>query len=284
MTTLGDRQSTEAAAGDFSLTASEKEARAHLAGATIVVANCGPTVPSLIANLARLGVETIELVGDAPLSPLAIQQVRHFLPSDVDRLTSEVLASRLELERLGLRLQAHRDFPTSKLDWQERISGKALVVAPVVGPVLFLPWLEALNEAALDAGTPWITCAMPSASEIFVGPTFVPGVTACYKCYELRYKSHIPSYDAYLPFEAHLRAKGTPVDFGFLPPFADMAGSLVAMEVARALLPLTSPHTLGKLVTFDTSSFAKETHPLLPLPRCLSCSPTRNAPASREWR
>lgn len=284
MTRLEDTRRSNEAGPLWSFTSTDPGTRTCLAKATIVVVNHGPAVPSLIASLARLGLGTIELLGDAPLTSLEVEQARHFHPSDIHRLASEALVARLELARLGVTLHARPEVPTTKLEWQVRITGKALVVAPVLGPVLFLPWIEALNEAALDAGTPWITAAMPSISEIYVGPLFVPGVTACYRCYELRTKSHISSYEAYLPFEAHLRGKGTPVDFGVLPPFADLAGSLLAMEVVRALLPDTTPLSVGKLISFDTTSFSTEIHPLLPLPRCLSCSPTRSAPAAREWR
>ena len=255
-----------------------------LRAATVAIVNHGPLVPALVANLARMGVGALRLIGERAVADLDLRQSRIYRPADLGRPLREVLEERVDVGENGSRLVAHGDFPASKLEWQERLLGGTLLVAPVVGPIQFLPWLDVLNEAALDAGAPWMVTAQPNGTEIQVGPTFVPGVTACYRCFEMRWKSHVPNYEAYLQFEAHLR-QGAPVrDFGYLAPTADIAAALVAMEVRRALLPDEEPLTVGTLVTFEASSFALQRHPLLPLPRCLACSPTRNAPATRQWR
>jgi bacteriocin biosynthesis cyclodehydratase domain-containing protein len=254
-------------------------AAAALAQAKLLVVNRGPWIPSLLLNLARLGFRDVRFVGDRPITALDVQQSRHYRREDIGASTSAALAalagSSLRLEPVG--------FPASKLEWQERLAGVSLAIVPSWGPVLFLPWLDLVNEATQDAGVPFITCAHPSLSELHIGPTIVPGETACYKCFEMRFKSHISNYESYVAFETFMRANDAPVDFGFFPPLADVAGAIVATEAARAVLPGQTPYTLQALVTFDATTFAFETHPLLPLPRCQVCSPARNAPNVRRW-
>jgi bacteriocin biosynthesis cyclodehydratase domain-containing protein len=151
-------------------------------------------------------------------------------------------------------------------------------------PIPFPAWLEPFNLAAQDAGVPWLPVSAHDAVELHVGPTIVPGVTACFRCYELRYKSNLTFLDSYLQFETFIHGGGRAVDFGLLPPFADAAGALAALELRRALAPDQSPLSEGALVTVRTLDFGIEAHPVLKLPRCAACSPAVNEPAQRAWR
>lgn len=245
--------------------------------------NVGPTVAPTIAALVRAGVGTIRLVGDRPVTELDVQQSRHFGTADVGTLFSEVLRRALEVDRREATIESDRELPDTKLAWQEKLANVDIAYAPTREGMPFVPWIDALNEAALDTGTPWMISSLISHEEIYIGPTFIPGVTACFKCFEMRYKSHLGGYDAYLEFEQHIRKSGESRDFGHFPPYGDLAATFVVRELLAALSPDETPHTIGKMLTLLGPSLSTETDPLLPLPRCFSCSPTRNAPESRIW-
>jgi bacteriocin biosynthesis cyclodehydratase domain-containing protein len=251
--------------------------------ATIHVLHGAPILPALVAALAGEHVGAIHLVGDAPITDLDVQQSRHYRRDDVGRRPSEVLRERV-LAGTRTALTASDGLPATKLAWQERLSGATFAVALVPGPIPFTPWLEHVNEAALDLGLAWMSAALLDGKELHVGPTVVPGQTACFRCYEMRYKSNLSHFEAYQQFEAHTRTLSSFPDFGLLPPIAEVVAGLVASEVARFHTPGGRPVSWGKLLTFDTNSFVLETHPVLKLPRCASCSPAVNAPDARSWR
>lgn len=245
--------------------------------------NVGATVAPTIAALARAGVGTVRLVGDRPVTELDVQRNRFFARADVGTMLSEVLRRRFEADRVDVTIESDEELADTKLAWQGKLADVDIGYAPTHGGMPFVPWIDAFNEATLDTGTPWMTSALLSHEELFIGPTFIPGVTACFKCFEMRYKSHLGGYDAYLAFERHVRETGDVRDFGHFPPYGDLVATFVARELLAALSPDESPRTVGKMLTLLGPSLSIETDPLLPLPRCFACSPTRNAPESRVW-
>lgn len=252
--------------------------------ATVSIVNCTPVAAPLIAALAHFGVGQIRLVGDSPVSSLDVQQSRFFLPDDIGRPKAELLADRLPLSKEGVRFRATPIVPVTKLDWQRSLEGVTMAVALVDGPILFHPWLEAFNAAAIDAGTRWTSVALLDYREIHIGPTILPNVTACYKCFEKRFKSHVAFLEAYDVFERFIQeTQAVPKDLGALPPIAEIAANMVALEVVRTLSPEQSPLTSGRLMTFGVTTFETAFHPVLKLPRCPACSPTRSTPAMRIW-
>jgi bacteriocin biosynthesis cyclodehydratase domain-containing protein len=124
---------------------------------------------------------------------------------------------------------------------------------------------------------------MLDGRELHIGPTVVPGSTACYRCYELRYKSNIPVLEAYLAFESKVRAGVAPVDFGLLPTLVPLVSDLLACDIAR-ILDGQQAQSHGALLTINMQTLKLERHPVLKLPRCSACSPIHNAPPDRTWR
>jgi bacteriocin biosynthesis cyclodehydratase domain-containing protein len=255
---------------------------ADLATARVHILHGGPILPALVEALAGEDVPSIHLVGDAPITDLDVQQSRHYRRADVGRLPSEVLRERV-VAGTRTELTASTAVPASKLAWQDCLAGATFAVAIVPGPILFTPWLELVNEAAQDLGLPWISAALLDGRELHVGPTIVPGQTACYRCYEMRYKSNLTHFEAYSQFEAYARTLSSFPDLGMMPPLGELVGGILAAEVVRFHTGVR-PMSWGKLLTFDSTSFALEPHPVLKLPRCNTCSPTVNAPAARAWR
>lgn len=261
----------------------EVDAVSALASAAVTVVGAGAATPALVAGLASSGIGKIRLLGDAPVQSTHVQHSRFLRRADVSKPMSDALRARALPPGYEGELDATAALPETKIDLQRELRGASFVVAVVTGPILFPPWMDVLNEATQDAGIPWTSAAVLEGTELHVGPTIVPGKTACYKCFELRFKSNIPSIEPYLRFEAFIRETGESRDFGLLPPLADIAGGLAAAETISALHPHRAPRTLGKLLTFHANSYSIDEHPVLRLPRCPSCTPVMNGPARREW-
>ncbi len=277
-----DLSQFETVARFFGTTGSRYATLAALRKAHIGIVNSGPVAPLLISALAKFGVDRITLIAPDTVDPLEAQQCRVLGASDSGRRWADVLdttipqRSRTKLATVGKR-------PEEIVDWTTELDGMTMVVALVQGPILFYPWLERLNQAAVSRGISWTSVALLDGDVVHVGPTIRPRVTACYKCYELRYKSHLPYVDTHEAFAAHVRQCERPLDFGVLPPVADILAGFAAMEVVRAISPDSTPITSGRLMTFSLSEFKSELHPVLKLPRCPHCSSANGLPPQRIW-
>lgn len=251
--------------------------------AHIGILNSGPVAPLLISALCKFGVRKITLIAPDAVKRLEAQQCRVLDSFDAGRRWADVLSDKARTARSRTEVSTVSARPEDVDDWQKKIEGMSLLVALVQGPILFYPWLEQLNLAAVSQKIPWTSVALLDGDVVHVGPTIRPHVTACYKCYELRYKSHLPYVDRHDAFAAHVHRLDQPLDFGLLPPVADILAGFAAMEVVRAISPDSTPVTSGRLMTFSLSEFKTELHPVLKLPRCPHCSSANGLPPQRIW-
>lgn len=277
-----DLSELETVARFFGTTGSRYGTLAALRQAHIGIINSGPVAPLLISALEKLGVHRITFIAPPVVDALEMQRCRVLNAGDSGRRWADVLDSAVP-SRSRTRLTTAGKQPEEIEDWESELEGMTMAVAMVQGPILFYPWLERLNLAAVARGIPWTSVALLDGDLVHIGPTIRPRVTACYKCYELRYKSHLPYVDTHEAFAAHVRQCERPLDFGVLPPVADILAGLAAIEVARAISPDTTPITSGRLMTFSLSEFKTELHPVLKLPRCPHCSPAKGLPPARIW-
>ncbi|HEX4807349.1 MAG TPA: TOMM precursor leader peptide-binding protein [Bryobacteraceae bacterium] len=251
--------------------------------AHIGILNSGPVAPLLISALAKFGVRQITLIAPDTVRKLEAQQCRVLDGADAGRRWSDVLSDETRVAGSRTRVTTVSARPEDVGDWGKEIEGMNMMVALVQGPILFYPWLEKLNLAAVSQKIPWTSVALLDGDVVHVGPTIRPRVTACYKCYELRYKSHLPYVDRHDAFAAHVHRLDQPLDFGLAPPVADILAGFAAMEVVRAISPDSTPVTSGRLMTFSLSEFKTELHPVLKLPRCSHCSSVNGLPPQRIW-
>lgn len=230
----------------------------------LLLVNPGPLLEPLAAALAARGHRRFVVVGDRPLDLRDVEASVLLRAEHVGVPASEALSRTLGVAAAGAPL------PDDARGWSALARGARFAVALVdTGPVLFHPWLEALNQAALATGRAWMVVSAHEGRELHVGPLFVPGETACHRCYELRTKSNVTALDEYLALEAHVRANGA-VDFGVCASTAMIAAELAARDVARHL-DGGAARTRSALVTLDLATLAVEEHYLLPVPCCAAC-------------
>ncbi len=227
--------------------------------AHVAVIGAGPMSAALVSALTNFGFGTISVIGGDPVLP--------------DSRT----------RKLGVAIRSHATIPKDADDWQVTLDLADAAVALVQGPILFYPWLEELNLAALEMRLPWTSAAIVDGTGIHIGPTITPGETACYKCFEMRFKSNVAFLEAYSAFEDFVRNATDVEDYACLPPLVDVAASLTALEVVRMVDPDETPQTSGCLLTFNSQDYSTAAHPVLKLPRCPACSRMKDRPKPRIW-
>ncbi len=129
--------------------------------------------------------------------------------------------------------------------------------------------LVALNEQCLKTGTRWLSAAI-SGPQARLGPTFVPHHTACYTCFTHRLNCSSADLAADRAFENAV-SRGQP-EQGGLDAFSAIIAGHVALEAVRSLTGLSEPSTIARYYLFNATAPDVESHGVLRVPRCASCS------------
>jgi len=239
-----------------------REAYLNIKKSHVAVIVADPQLQQVAASVAGIALRKVSVVSADPLAQL-----------------ETTLGTSQNLGCVNL-----SEFPTSAEAWAQTFAeAPDMIVVALSGPVIFHPWLDALNSFALEHSIPWTICAVFNEQEIHIGPTMRPHMTACYKCFEFRLKSNLANLAAYTALERYVREGGKTKSFGIVSTVAEMAGVLLAMEVIRTFHPHDAALSGGKQFVFNTATYSSSFHPVLKLPRCPACSPARNLPVQRIW-
>jgi bacteriocin biosynthesis cyclodehydratase domain-containing protein len=194
------------------------------------------------------------------------------------------LADRTAAQLLRAGMQKTSRFvvgPTSCGEQQEQLAA-ALDEADIAVVCLDLrrvSLLRAVNGACLERKVPWISAhTVGSRSE--VGPTVVPGDTACFACYEKRRESNDDGYQEEAERAERLALQG--LDTGRLA--VEAADGILAAEVLKLAGGFSRPMTYGSVFFLDLITLESGLHPVLKIPRCRICgTPARNQPTTSVW-
>jgi molybdopterin/thiamine biosynthesis adenylyltransferase len=111
---------------------------------------------------------------------------------------------------------------------------------------------EDVNDMCLRARTPWTICSAVDPIQGRVGPLFVPYETACFSCFDLRLKSNVSAYPAYLQLEQDLRDdRNLRVEYGRLGAIVCLTGAMCALEVLKHVSQFALPETTGRVCFVD---------------------------------
>jgi bacteriocin biosynthesis cyclodehydratase domain-containing protein len=165
--------------------------------------------------------------------------------------------------------------PTHDQEWLDILRGFDWIVA---AQDCFEPEeLAALNKAALQLRLPWSLVCF-DGYEGWVGPTFVPGQTACFGCFRRRLfasaaePKHIfsdPGVKVHrLPSPAAIGPETT--------PWVSLIASMLAMDIVAAMRGFG--FTLNHMLTVHRFNLTFQREAVLRLPRCEDCSVRRSAP------
>lgn len=145
-----------------------------------------------------------------------------------------------------------------------------IVVDFAQGPLLF----KKANKILSQRKIPWLRVSTFN-DVLSIGPLFIPGETACYKCYEMRFLGNSISPEHHIPLYNDQFQNG----YG---PAEKTIGSLkfilqgyVSLEVYKFLTQKIPCEVVGNEYTINLSTLESELNPLLKVPMCEQCSNKR---------
>jgi bacteriocin biosynthesis cyclodehydratase domain-containing protein len=160
-------------------------------------------------------------------------------------------------------------------DWAEAIGGFDWIVAAQDS---FEPEeLSALNRAALRVSVPWSLVCF-DGYEGWVGPTFVPGQTPCFNCFQRRLFAG-SAEPKHLFMDARVRVHRVPSPWltgAETAPWVSLIASMFALELIAATQGRS--FTLNEMLIVHRLDLTFQRESVLRLPRCPVCSPRSGAP------
>lgn len=242
-----------------------REAQRRLAASSVAVLGLGQAGSAVARALALAGVGRLRLADALPVRHEDVWAGAFYEAEDVGRPRADALR-----ERLG-RLNEHvhaEPVPWEPGDPADRV--RALVEGCSLGvlcPDSFHPRAyEAVNEACLAAGTPWIN-RRALGFEVTVGPLVVPGESPCYRCFDLRLLSNLLDADERRKLHGYLD-DGT-LHTGALPVAPGV--EVLVTESLKRLSGFRAPATLGHVVFLSAAGGDVRRRPVLRIPRCPAC-------------
>jgi bacteriocin biosynthesis cyclodehydratase domain-containing protein len=142
-----------------------------------------------------------------------------------------------------------------------------VIVQTDLNPLL----LEAWNKIALENTIPWMLGAFDGPF-VFVGPTFLPKVTACFDCLETRVLMNLKDSGNYQNYKtqmvaAKIRYGTAPIE----PAVYGLLASHMALEIKNFSMTKRS-FTLGKILGIYLPTMEFAFSDVLRVPGCRSCS------------
>lgn len=129
------------------------------------------------------------------------------------------------------------------------------------------------NNKALATGRPWML-VKPIGVEIWIGPIFSPGETACWGCLKQRLDINRPLNNFYLARKGAGDDLRPPV--ACLPHSLRIAADKTALEVVKWLYFEKNRHLEGTIATFDMKSLQSRSHQIVKRPQCKVCGNTEH--------
>ncbi|NUT47154.1 MAG: TOMM precursor leader peptide-binding protein [Saccharothrix sp.] len=127
-----------------------------------------------------------------------------------------------------------------------------------------------LNRISLYLGIPWVHGAVDGPF-LHVGPTFLPGSTACYTCFETRVLMNLTNAESYLRYKAALATAA--VSGGRMPMLPALTGlltSYLALDVIN-YARTGAAFTAGKVLALYLPTWETTVNEVLPVPGCPAC-------------
>lgn len=125
-----------------------------------------------------------------------------------------------------------------------------------------------INRQALGKKQPWMLIK-PVGVELWIGPVFLPGKTACWECLKQRLEINRPLDDYY---KTQKKSESIPhIPAGSLPLTLQAAANLTALEIAQWLYAGKNDRLDGSMLSFDTQNFETQSHLLVKRPQCKAC-------------
>lgn len=128
--------------------------------------------------------------------------------------------------------------------------------------------LERLNRLVHETETPLLVGQVAGLDGV-IGPTILPGETACYECFRQRRYANVEAPEGYRAYEKVVRdAEHAPGPN--LPGFDHVVAGCLELELVNQLSSGVG-FTVGRIVHYDFSDLSVEANDVLRMPRCPVC-------------
>jgi bacteriocin biosynthesis cyclodehydratase domain-containing protein len=239
------------------------ELQGRLARARVTVLGCGGLGSWAAAGLACIGVGGLTLVDDDVVELSNLNRQILFSEADIGRPKVEAAAARLRAFSSDIEVTPVRRRLGCERDVRAAIEGASFVLGLADSPPYAIArWI---NRACHAAGVPHMSAGQLPPT-LRVGPTVVPGETACLECLELALREENPLYDR---LETLRRADGRPL--ATLGPASGIVGSIIASEVLHFVTGLARAATLDSVWSMDLRTLAVERTAVTRRPDCRVC-------------
>lgn len=157
------------------------------------------------------------------------------------------------------------------VDWAKTSSEvpKALVCICEQPDVAFA---EQVNAAACERRLPCLFVDLSHGRHATIGPFFIPGEGACYRCYRDRWRQNATSAAEHEAAErVMIESRKRLPAYGLLPAFRYQVVGLGCGEVFALLSRHRALCTLNRIATVDLERMRVWTEPCWRIPWCLAC-------------
>jgi bacteriocin biosynthesis cyclodehydratase domain-containing protein len=258
-----------------------------------------PEILSALGMLAERGLIADRLVDSAASSPEARAQAAFYAaastgPANRGEIARKALAGArmrligsgsvlLELERAlrtcgaeGLTVSAWDSPPTPEALRQQLDHGSDLVLLALPRPLPAV--LSVANELCLSQGVPLLPVVI-DGGEAVIGPTVLPGRSACYECYKQRLLTNAASPDDDAAYLAYLDQSAEGAPLAEWPPFTIAVAATAAMEAVRIITQFMPAATAGQVLFIDGFGGAQRASRVWKIPGCPACAKARYVPS-----
>ena len=170
--------------------------------------------------------------------------------------------------------------PRDPTQWAEIVGDHDWVVA---AQDCFEPEeLAALNKAALRGSVPWSLVCL-DGYEGWVGPTFVPGQTACFGCFQRRLFAGAAE-PKHIFADPGVKVCRVPSPWSAGPEtgaWVSLITSMFALELIAAMQ--SRSFTLNNMLIVHRLNLTFQRESVLRLPRCPDCSPRSGVPTANVF-
>lgn len=235
--------------------------------------------------LAALGAHVDSDAAAVPLSP----EEEHLLDHLVTELGGAgLLAPERPTESHGSRIEVIGHAPSSALLasvlaehdlsvsvrerylLDQREDSPAVLVGIVEAPDLALQF--ALNDAACAARIPCLFVDLSHGRHATVGPFYIPGESACYRCLRARLHENTAAFAELRAAETRMLETGRPLpSAGCSPAHRHLVAGIAAGEVVTFLDRHRPLRTLNRAITVALEQVETWSEPVWRVPWCESC-------------
>jgi molybdopterin-synthase adenylyltransferase len=238
------------------------EAQLRLRRARVAILGCGGLGTWALGALASAGVGGFVLVDHDVVELSNLNRQLLYGVADVGAPKAERVADWLRRFDPGIEVRVLAVEVRSAGDVAAMLDGvDALVQTADWPPYRIVRWVD---EACRTAGVPYVIGGQ-RPPVLKAGPTFVPGLSACFTCQETALEREFPLY----PELARQRDE-TPDRSITLGPASGIAGTLIASEVMHLLLG-RDVATAGRALLIDMRTLATRWEAVERQPDCPAC-------------